>query len=126
MDGRKLGGIVLSLLIIGGLFYLKTQRRSDASADVRAVSMLLIAGMPEFEANEKELTQMADFAHTVAFGEAYTVGFKARRTKFEEQKYFDAFFRSMIDQARDRGKQNLIKPLSELQSKVQEALAEEE
>ncbi|MCK6483222.1 MAG: hypothetical protein HUU22_12350 [Phycisphaerae bacterium] len=126
MEGRKLGGIVLSLLIIGGLFYFKMQRRSDTSDEVRTLMVSLIERMPEYQSEGKVLTQMAGFAHTVAFGEAYTVGYKARRTKLEEQKYFEVFFRSMIEQARDRGKPNLIKPLSELRDSVLAAAEEQE
>ncbi len=114
MDGKKIGGILVSVAVIGLIVVLRFRQRSEDSAEVRELAMSIISSMDEYEANQAILKTMGDRAHDIAFDAAYTMAGRRTRAKFDEDAYLDAFLRSMIDQASQMGRTELKQPLIDL------------
>jgi hypothetical protein len=125
MDGRKIGGILVFIAVVGGFIGLKLSRRSDDSKEVRAEAMAMIAQMDLTTTDKKKVLEMADRAHDVAFNEAYSIGGRRTRTKFDEDRYLDAFFKNMVRQTEMYGRNDLKKAILALRSDIDSAPAEE-
>ncbi len=109
MDGRKLLGIIVTVLVLAGVVWLKLRNRGDDSQQIRGEMMAVIESMPEFEKNSELLTEWTDRAHETAFAAAYTMAGRRTRAKFDDERYVKAFFESMISQARIQQKKTLTR-----------------
>lgn len=116
MDGKmlsRLGGLLFVLVAgIGWRIYV----RGEDSDEVRAEAMKVLALVEGYEQNKEILLKMADQAHSVAFSAAYEMGGRRTRATFDEDKYIEAFFKSMVSQADLRGRQDLKKSLLALKA----------
>jgi hypothetical protein len=118
MDGRKIAGVVIGLLVFAGVMALRFRARASDSDTVRIAATLLVISMDEYEQNQKILDAMTERAHTVAFGEAYSMAGRRTKARFDEDKYLDVFFRSMVSQAGELGRPDLKKPLLALRQEL--------
>lgn len=126
MSARKRSGTTIVLMVFATIFYLQFKRGDTAFEQTRAELTTAIVNMPEFQSDGALLTQMADYAHTVAFRKTREAGHSWREANLARQTYTEAFFRSLIEQAPDRGRQDLIKPLLELQASTRAAIGDRE
>jgi hypothetical protein len=122
MDGRKLLGIGVTIVLVAGVVWLRFRNRSDDSKQVRDEMMAVIENMPEFEKNSELLTEWANRAHESAFSAAYSMGGRRTRAKFDEGPYVKAFFESMISQARMQQKKALEDALRKVHVEVDQVL----
>jgi len=99
LDAKKLGGIGLTIVLIIAVVWWRMSNRADDSAFIKAEALKVVALMEGYEKDKVLLDQMAERAHTAAFDKAYEMGRRRRGTTFDEDKYLDAFFRSMAMQA---------------------------
>jgi hypothetical protein len=121
MSGRTIGGLLALVIVVGLLVWNRMGARSEASAKIRADAMRILSTMEGFEQNKKILGPMADRAHGVAFAAAYKVAGRRTTPEFDEEKYLQAFFRSMMSQANDLNRQDLRKSLLVQRSAFEEA-----
>ena len=114
MEGRTILRILIAVAVFGGVFYFRMQRRADDSKQIHSEILQVLANMDGYSENEKVIKQMADVAHSQAFGAAYAVGSRRSGAKFDDEAYVNRFFDSMIEQAPLRMREKLVKPLREM------------
>jgi hypothetical protein len=116
VDGKKLGGIGLSIILIGVAVWLRVNRRSDDSEIVKSDMMQVVAMMKGYDQHKTLIDTMAGTAHNVAFHEAYTMARRRKAAEFSDDKYLEAFWRSMLHQVDIMGRADLKKSILELKA----------
>ncbi len=116
MDEKKLGGIALSIILIGVAVFLRVNRRSDDSEIIKADMMQVVSMMKGYDQHKTLIDTMAGTAHTFAFSEAYTMAGRRKAADFSDDKYLEAFWRSMLHQADVMARADLKKAILELKA----------
>jgi len=124
MDGRKLGGIVLVVVVIGFGAYARMKNRVDTSNDLQEAVMSWIVDMPSYGDHGDALDIMADYAHQLAFDEAYSSGGRRRAARLDDEAYVEKFFGVMIEDAERRNLSDVVEDLQECREMCLEAVRE--
>lgn len=119
MNEKRLGGIALTIILIGVGVWLRMSRRSDDSVNIKTDITQVVSMMEGYDQNKKLIDTMTDTAHRSAFNAAYSVGGRRSPVRFDEDKYLDAFWRSMIQQADMMGRSDLKKAILDLKASVE-------
>lgn len=108
MDGKKViggvGGILLLLALGVGV---RMYHRAGDSSEIKESMMQAVAAMDGYDKNKVIMDAMAERAHGHAFDRAYTMGGRRRASTFDEEKYVEEFFGSLIRQANDLGRPDI-------------------
>ncbi len=118
MDGKKLGGILLAVALIGGALYLKFRNRGAAADDTLVQMQALIATIDGYQADQAYLKPLTERAHRAAFDGSYDIGGRRRRASFDEDKYLDAFFKHMIQACNADNHRDLVPALQTLRDSL--------
>ena len=118
MDAKRLLGVALAILVIGGVIWLKLSDRADDSQAVRSDIMAALAEIDGYAEHEQFLLQRADLAHERAFGEAYNVGGRRRAAQFDERQYVQVFFHDLIQAAQQARKPTLVTSLEQMKAQL--------
>ncbi len=118
--GKGIGILVTIVLIAIGVC-MKIGRRSDAGAEVRAQMQALIETMPEYSANVEYLDELFERKHVKAFEEAYSMGGRRTRSKFDWETYGKTVLETMASQSGKDRKPELAKALRTLKDRLFEA-----
>ena len=111
--GRRMGyALVVLIVAIGLAVYVRLKERKDDMAAVKDEAMTLLAGVEDYQKNEKLYKPMGDLAHQVAFDAAYKMRERRQAAGFDEDLYLATFFDHLIKQARDQGRQDMVKSLT--------------
>ncbi len=111
MDARKLGGIIVTLLIAGGIVWYMNRAHKDPSATVRADILRALSAMPEYAKDQALLDAWAKGAHDAAFAVAYTSSTRYTLERFDTDAYVKTFFGVMVSQAQALGRRDLEQAL---------------
>jgi len=105
--------ILIGIVVIGAVVALRFMRRSNAEDSLLAEMKGLIQNLPDYPANAAYLDSLLERKHSAAFALAYTTGGRRRADKFDDIKYFEEPFRSMILDCRDAKKDALVDQLQQ-------------
>lgn len=112
MDARKLGGIILLVLLVGILWW--RFRGSDGLSDeIKADSFAMIASMDDYATHKAVIDPMVEQAHASAFESARSAS-GGGDDDFDQDRYDVAFFELMISQARASNRTDIEKALLKL------------
>ncbi len=114
MSSRTVGGILVLVLLIGIVMYKRIGQAEDTGEAVKADVMLILAEVEGYEANKKFLDLSAGLAHNAAFEKAFEIARRRQAATFDQDVYMAEFFEHIINQARNGGRQDLVKSLMAL------------
>lgn len=111
MDGRKLAGIAVTILIIIIVVTTKMGDRSDDSEAIQAEAMELLKEVDGYDRNAGLLESFAKLAHQRAFEQAYSMGSRRREASFDDEVYMRVFFNQLVKSAQRMDKIRLANAL---------------
>jgi len=105
--------VVILVVVIGVIVAFKMKNQGDDSATIQAEMQKLIAALPCAGDSAEYLDSLIVRHHNVAFREAYTMGGRRTKARFDQDKYIENILTRMIKAARDAGKPDLVDCLQE-------------
>lgn len=123
MDGRKLAGIGLAVLVIGVAMHTKFSRRSEAHEQTYEAIMSWVQELPCYQLHPDTMGEVCQRAHDQAFNDAYDVGARYRGARFDDAAYLKGFFEYLIKDAERRKDQDAVRQLKDCQSRCEQMLA---
>lgn len=96
MERAKSGvGILITILIIGGLVWLKLSRRTDDSAEIKQQAIEIVESFDISSQQREYCMSLVDRCHDHAFSGAYTLGGRRSAAKFDADAYIQEFLTHM-------------------------------
>lgn len=117
MEG-KLGGIVVALLIVGGIFWFKFNNKDSAGQEVHHAAILLFETLPDYNDHADDYEAYLDNHHESLFDRHYRMGSRRTSSSFNEDAYWNDLFTAMVIDARSDGNEELANNLAGLHQRL--------
>ena len=114
MESRVIRIAVVAVIAIGVGTYVRMSRRGELGDQAKASANEILTRVEGYEADRKFYDLYSNLAHSSALQEAYTVGGRRTRDKFDENVYVAVFFGKLMNRARDENKQEIVRRLQRL------------
>ena len=113
-SGRSIGGIILTLVIVGGIVGYKFYGKSSAGNHARDAMHSYITRAEGYDQNREYIDHIFEMAHQEAFEDSYRMGSRRRSATFNDEQYAEEVFQIMIQQARRDGSTHIADALVKL------------
>ena len=112
MNGKKiLSTVGTAVVIISVVVGLKFYNKSQVNAQIRGEAVAIVENVQGYGSNADYFQLLIDHAHPVAFEEAYRMGGRRRSAEFDDARYVQVLFATMLDKAKSEQRSKIANAL---------------
>jgi hypothetical protein len=120
MDGRKLMGIGVFVVILAVVMYTRFNNRTEASDETYEAIMTAVRELPCYQVHPDTMEETCQRAHQMAFDQAYDIGGRYRAARFDDMAYVKGFFSNIIREVEYRNDKDAIQQLRDCQIRCEQ------
>ncbi len=111
MEGNKVKKVISSVatvvVVVAVVVGLKFYNKHKTSGEVLAQAESVVQTVPGYEQDPAYHDALFEKAHDEAFSEAYSMGGRRTRARFDSERYLEVLLSTMRDMARADGRQEV-------------------